>query len=741
VADLVIRINGDVKNFQDALDEAQEKTAELEDGLASVAKISGVAFAALTAEVGLSVAAFAESQKAARELTTAMQNQGIYSKELEDAYREQASELQKLTGVDDDAIVSATALLQAMVGQTRVSKELSLATLDLAAAKGLDLKSATELIGKGIDGQTGALKKLGIEIDEHLSKQERTDEIIKQVTQRFGGQAAAMNEGLGAVSGLKAAFGDFQEEIGLRFAPFVESAIKALTRFFERTSENKSVMDLVVALLTAGTAITGLIAGVGSLALVFLKLQAALTAAGVAVSVMGLAVKGLVGATGLGLLVVVATEIYLNWNSIWPRMVALFQASMLTIGNLAAGFGGLLAGALTFNPQLMKESLERLKNALSTGIAEYNKVAEKGLAERERLENESQARQDAAKKAAADREAANKAAEEAQKLERAKAERELMRMQLEGASNEALELKKREIELLKQLENEKYDAIRDIVLQKLEENRAAQVEQDAIDTEYRRARFEALLAENEEYEAMTDAQRAQFREKNEQALMSQIQTEESTRQNAAKKKSEEQIKAHNEYLANEQKFGQAYALIHSVMQSEVYRGTKNAFGELAALQQSENKELKEIGKAAAIANIVIKTGESAMNIYAGFSTIPIVGQALGIAGAAAAVLFGAEQIGKVTAAAQGGLLTGGVPGVDSIPVLAQQGELVSPTQNFEEVIGSVRAMREAEKMGGGFGGGGEARVVLELKDSLMDFIETKLVERANIGISLQGATS
>jgi hypothetical protein len=38
------------------------------------------------------------------------------------------------------------------------------------------------------------------------------------------------------------------------------------------------------------------------------------------------------------------------------------------------------------------------------------------------------------------------------------------------------------------------------------------------------------------------------------------------------------------------------------------------------------------------------------------------------------------------------------------------------------------------------GGNAMAHVELSLKDELMDFIEAKLVERQNLGISLQGAT-
>jgi hypothetical protein len=193
-----------------------------------------------------------------------------------------------------------------------------------------------------------------------------------------------------------------------------------------------------------------------------------------------------------------------------------------------------------------------------------------------------------------------------------------------------------------------------------------------------------------------------------------------------------------------QNYGNFYVAIDEAVHSKEAQNFQKGTNELVALQNSKNATLKGIGKAAAIANIVIKTAESAMNIYSGFAAaIPIFGHALGVAGAAAAIAFGAEQVGNVVGAAQGGLLSGGIPGVDSIPVLAQQNELISPAQNFEEVIGSVRAAREAQNIrdqtGFGGGGGGVAEVVLSLKGGLVEFIEAQIVERQNLGISLMRA--
>ena len=48
---------------------------------------------------------------------------------------------------------------------------------------------------------------------------------------------------------------------------------------------------------------------------------------------------------------------------------------------------------------------------------------------------------------------------------------------------------------------------------------------------------------------------------------------------------------------------------------------------------------------------------------------------------------------KVTAAADGGLITGGRAGRDSVPALLTPGELVVPQRNFADVVNAVAAQQ------------------------------------------------
>lgn len=629
MADLTIKINGDLKNYQEALGEAQDKTEALSSQLESLSITAGIAFAAFTAEIYESVKAFAEGQAATNSLSQALQDQGIYSDQLVDKYKKQGEELQKLTGIDNDAITKAQALLQASLGNIEISDDLTKAILDLSAAKHMDLQSTTELIGKGIEGHTMALKKLGIEVDDNVDKQTRIAQIIDSVTLKFGGQAEAATQGLGALQLLHRTFDDVQKALGERFAPAIEFVIKNLTSFFQTVGENKMLLDLIASLVIAGTAVAGVGLAIGTLGLAYTKFQAITEALTVATEAMGLSMKALAGAAGIGLLAIALTELYIHWQTWWPAMQDIFDVFTQNVSALAHGLGKIIMGAIHLNSGEIKEGYDEAKSVITESYGEIKEI-------------------------------------------------------VSGGEEEVTQIKK--------TQNEKR-AAHAKAAQELEKTIDEMKLSQSIDL------TNAILANDAAFQSLSSKQQAAFLKQNADNLTKSLQTEKTIRNTFALQEVQEDIKRRNQFLMDEVQFGTAYANINRAMHSSVFQGTTNAFSSLSALQQSKNAELKAIGKAAAIGQITIATAKSAMEIYANFQTaipFPPVSIPLGIAGAAAAIAFGAEQIANVTAAAQGGMITGGIPNVDSVPALLTPGELVVPKNNFEEVVGSVRQTRSED---------------------------------------------
>lgn len=712
---LTIKISGDPKEYQAAIRQVQAENDQLADSAIQATKIAGIAFAALSAEVFFSVKAFNEEAQALEEVSQALQNQGLYTDDLAKKYRKVADEIEYSTGINADAISTAQAQAQATVGQIELTDELTRAVVDFAAKNKTDVRTSYDLVAKAIAGNVGALSRYGVFIDEGLSKQERLQQISEKLTIAVGGFAEAQANAAGSTKLLGAEVGNLQKDIGRRLAPAFDAVVAGLTNFIRLIRENKAVLDLSVSLIAGATAAAAVATTLGSLLIAYTKIRAVIIAATAAQATANLVfgasaptaigsltgafpallaalksatigTKILVGATGLGLLVVIATEIYLNWNSIFPRIQAIWDGFVTAIVGSAKALGLILEGVFTGNPKLILEGIQNWKKAYVDGFKEATK-------EIKSIEVGTPTDQDPSKAKAAGKQAALDRAKDRAIVEGARASNELIRLESEKASNAAIELKKREIELLKRLETEGNLERRALIVKQLEETRKLEDEQVEIDRERRQVLNEELLASNEEFQQLTEEQKRQFVERNQTIVEEGILTERTAQEQAAKDTLATQIKTNNEFLLNQRKFGTAYALINKAMHSAIYEGTKSAFGELAALQQSSNNTLKSIGKVAAIANITIRSAEAAMNIYAGFSTIPIIGPALGIAGAAAALAFGVEQIGKVRGAQDGGLVTGGVRGRDSVPFMLTPGELVVPERNFEEVVGATRAAR------------------------------------------------
>jgi hypothetical protein len=180
--------------------------------------------------------AFKENEDAVKSLNQAMINAGTFSAELQNEYLNMADALRKVTTFGDEQIINAQSLLQAYVGNKKVSEELVRATLDLATAKKMDLASAADLIGKTIATENNMLQRHGIVLDEATAKTDRMGAVIDGVNKKFHGQAEAAAAGLGAMERLKNSFGELLEVVGERVAPILSSMAAKLADIFDATA-------------------------------------------------------------------------------------------------------------------------------------------------------------------------------------------------------------------------------------------------------------------------------------------------------------------------------------------------------------------------------------------------------------------------------------------------------------------------------------------------------------------------
>ena len=166
-----------------------------------------------------------------------------------------ASQLQKTTRFGDEETLGAMTLVAAYTKDEQAIASLTKAAQDLATAKGMDLKTATDMLSKSVFSSTNSMQRYGIAISGAAGSSDRLNSALAAVSTQAGGAAAAdVDTFNGALDQMNNAVGDAAEDIGEVLAP----AIIATADAIKFLSENLNAKAIV----TWGTAITTVAASV-----------------------------------------------------------------------------------------------------------------------------------------------------------------------------------------------------------------------------------------------------------------------------------------------------------------------------------------------------------------------------------------------------------------------------------------------------------------------------------------------
>lgn len=183
-----------------------------------------------------------------------------------------AQTLRNVTGATDDQIASSEAFIANLSKQAAIAdddlrpamdtlvrgfgnaedaqKALALAT-DVSAGTGKDLSTVSEALMKASMGSTGALKKMGVEVENADGSAKSLDQIMGDMSKTFSGQAAVAAEGTaGKMRNAQIQFGEFQEQVGTALLPvlstlagfLMDTLIPALSAIVTWMGENKEVL-------------------------------------------------------------------------------------------------------------------------------------------------------------------------------------------------------------------------------------------------------------------------------------------------------------------------------------------------------------------------------------------------------------------------------------------------------------------------------------------------------------------
>jgi hypothetical protein len=262
---------------------------------------AGLATAGAVAGVGLfKLAQMSEdAEQQSRKLANSVANSDHVFRSNGDALRDQAQALQQVTAADADAVIGAQSLL-VQFGETEAQVQtLTPLMVDLSRKMGVDLDVAAKAIGKSVDGSSGALKKMGIEVDEAkfaIDPFAATVEALRGTVGGFAEQEGASFNGQLEI--LKNNLGDLGEAVGGGAAGVLSDFTEKLSGMARYLGEtNPQMGELVGRIGAIGSAAAVGLGGLSFVAGQALKLRDVLTVVGDdgtrSLTKMGTAMKGL----------------------------------------------------------------------------------------------------------------------------------------------------------------------------------------------------------------------------------------------------------------------------------------------------------------------------------------------------------------------------------------------------------------------------------------------------------------
>lgn len=249
------------------------------------------------------VEAFAQAEQSQMKLVEAYRKFGNLSDVPIQSIRDLASELQSMTGTDDDMLAAAAATLARFNLTGTAIKEVLPLVNDYAILTGRDVVSASESIGKALLGNARALKELGINFKSTGDTGKDFEGIMAALEEKAGGVGKAYGETTqGGLDKAKAAFSDLQEVIGEALVPALKalvSVVEPVAKFFiglpgPIRGVAIAVGFLSTAVLALGPRIATMVIGLKAAGVEATAMKGKMAAAGTAV-------RGMLGPIGLAI--------------------------------------------------------------------------------------------------------------------------------------------------------------------------------------------------------------------------------------------------------------------------------------------------------------------------------------------------------------------------------------------------------------------------------------------------------
>jgi len=226
--------------------------------------------------------------------------------------------------VADDELRPALASLVQVTGEMTSAQDGLTLALDIAAATGVDLGTATDAIAKAYGGNTKALGTLLPSVRELIKEGASLDEVFAAVAGTVGGSAAvAANSAEGQMKRLSLTIGETKESIGAAFLPILERLLPVLQKFAVYVQNNT---DKVLAVMAVVGSLAGAILALNAVMKVITVTQLALNLA-MAANPIGLVVTAVaLLVAGFGVLVAKTGSVTNAFKTMGNFIIGIFES-------------------------------------------------------------------------------------------------------------------------------------------------------------------------------------------------------------------------------------------------------------------------------------------------------------------------------------------------------------------------------------------------------------------------------
>ena len=296
------QLSAGLKDISEETKEANKDLAEMAETTGKVAVAFGAVATAGAAAIGATIALSEKQELAERRVEQTIRSTGDAAGFTADQIKDMASEMQAATIYGDEDVLGAQNLLLTF---TNIKDDVFPATLksvaDIASVMGTDLNQAAIQIGKAInDPKTGlaGLSRIGITFSEdqkdiikNLVDMGQTAEaqamILNTLQEQFGGQAELVRKTFtGQLTAMTNTLFDSFETVGKASTDFLLPIVTVVADMTESVSafitENASMIS---GIMIAGTAITGIIAGLAGFTTAVIAAQMAWNSLNLAIGI------------------------------------------------------------------------------------------------------------------------------------------------------------------------------------------------------------------------------------------------------------------------------------------------------------------------------------------------------------------------------------------------------------------------------------------------------------------------